>query len=198
MFADIASLRCRWLPPFGKRRDVNPLIERMDTALVLSAVRDDEFNGDRSHVPSPPRSGEPCCLHWHGLGQRWAGGRMRGMTALLSNEAEEPMRNPPHPNPLPPRKSCEIGKSNAGGWPDETVLSRRGCATGFVMWRTVVRRPFWHRRCDAGQCGFWIFRSKIPKAGPFRSGCRREVGSRFDHPLCSRISRSPSSGNSVP
>ena len=59
----------------------------------------------------------------------------------------------------------------------------RGCSTGFVMWRTVVRRPFWHLRCGAGQCGFWIFRSRTPKAGPFRSGCLHEVGSRFDLPF---------------
>ena len=35
-------------------------------------------NGNRSHVPAPPRSGENV-----------AGGRMGGLTGLFSNEAEE-------------------------------------------------------------------------------------------------------------
>ena len=38
------------------------------------------MNGNGSHVPSPPRSGE-----------KVAGGGMRGLTGLLSNEAEEHM-----------------------------------------------------------------------------------------------------------
>ena len=42
------------------------------------AFRIDAINGNRSHVPSPPRSGE-----------KVAGGRMRGLTGSLSIEAEE-------------------------------------------------------------------------------------------------------------
>ena len=43
-----------------------------------------------------------------------------------------------------------------------------GCATGFVMWRRVVRPPFGYRRSDAGRCGFWLVLSKRSTAGRYR------------------------------
>jgi len=51
---------------------------RLLLKLILCTVRNEAINGNRFHVPSPPRSGE-----------KVAGGRMRGLTGLLSNEAED-------------------------------------------------------------------------------------------------------------
>ena len=45
---------------------------------------------------------------------------------------------------------------------------KAGCATGFVMWRRVVRPPFGYRRCDAVRCGFWLVLSKRSTAGRYR------------------------------
>ena len=57
--------------PFSDRRESK-------SSIIPCAFRIAAINGNRSHVPSPPRSGE-----------KVAAGRMRGLTGLLSNEAEE-------------------------------------------------------------------------------------------------------------
>ena len=71
---------------------------------VLVKTRIEAINGNRSYVPSPPRSGE-----------KVAGGRMRGLTGLLSIELKNKCKIPPHPGPLPAWKNSTVGKSFATG-----------------------------------------------------------------------------------
>ncbi len=85
--------------------------------------------GDYGQVPSPPRSGTVLLAS----ARTWptvAEGRMRGQCASLLEEHPANL-NPPHPNPLPPWKICEVGSMQAGG--EGTTAG-----TGNVLRRTAA------------------------------------------------------------